>query len=277
LAHHKERSVRDAARVTTAVAVSVVAAVAATVSFMHMHQLAERAGEGWRSWLVPLAVDGLVVAASMTMMARRRAGKNAGWLAWTSMSAGIAASLAANVAAAQPTLVGRAVAAWPPLALLLAYELLMDQIRISNDLDVRPTGTCDSDPAHNECVPATVPLAAVPVPAAEYAGNPAPPTNGRMPSDGTTGSGGTLAAPVGVINDGKKPAPPTLGQGRDGDRAEAIRQAARRFYQQRVADGRPCTGQQLAEAFHRSERWGRNQIVIARRNPGVNTAEPTLA
>jgi hypothetical protein len=51
----------------------------------------------------------------MTMMARRRAGKNAGWLAWVSLSAGIAASLAANVAAAQPTLIGRAVAAWPPL------------------------------------------------------------------------------------------------------------------------------------------------------------------
>src|SRR4030081_3730092 len=79
----------------------------------------------------PVAWTGLVVAASMTMMARRRAGKDAGWLAWVSLSAGIAASLAANVTAAQPTLIGRAVAAWPPLALLPAYELLMDQIRIT--------------------------------------------------------------------------------------------------------------------------------------------------
>jgi hypothetical protein len=42
--------------------------------------------------------------------------------------AGIGASLAANVAAADPTMVGRVVAAWPPLALLLAWELLV-QVR----------------------------------------------------------------------------------------------------------------------------------------------------
>ena len=87
---------------------------------------------------MPLAVDGLVVAASMTMMARRRAGKDAGWLAWVSLAAAIAASLAANVAAAQPTLIGRAVAAWPPLALLLAYELLMDQIRLTATVATSP-------------------------------------------------------------------------------------------------------------------------------------------
>lgn len=102
-------------RATTVAAVSVVAAVAAAVSFLHMHDLAARAGEGWRAWLVLLAVDGLVIAASMTMLLRRRAGNPAGWLVWASMSAGTTASLAANVAAAQPTLIGRAVAAWPPL------------------------------------------------------------------------------------------------------------------------------------------------------------------
>ena len=36
--------------------------------------------------------------------------------------------LAANVAAADPTVAGRLVAAWPPVALLLAYELLLQQL-----------------------------------------------------------------------------------------------------------------------------------------------------
>jgi hypothetical protein len=118
-----------AIRRTTAVAVTVVAAVAAVVSFAHMHDLAVKAGEGWRAWLLPLAVDGLIIAASMTMLVRRRQGQSGGMLAWCSLILGIAASLAANVAAAAPTWEGRIVAAWPPIALLLAYELLLQQVR----------------------------------------------------------------------------------------------------------------------------------------------------
>src|SRR5690349_2544405 len=57
-------------RVTTA-AVVLVAVVAAVASYEHMRELAERAGEGWRSWLLPVSVDGLAVAASMTMLVRR--------------------------------------------------------------------------------------------------------------------------------------------------------------------------------------------------------------
>lgn len=112
----------------TTVAVLAVALVAAVASYDHQRALAALAGEGWRAWLLPVSVDGLVVAASMTMLVRRRAGLSAGALSWTSLLAGIGASLAANVAAADPTMVGRVVAAWPPVALLLAWELLM-QVR----------------------------------------------------------------------------------------------------------------------------------------------------
>ena len=112
----------------TTLAVLAVALVAAIASYDHQRALAELAGEGWRAWLLPVSVDGLVVAASMSMLVRRRAGLAAGTLAWTSLLAGIGASLAANVAAADPTVVGRVVAAWPPLALLLASELLL-QVR----------------------------------------------------------------------------------------------------------------------------------------------------
>jgi hypothetical protein len=112
----------------TTLAVLAVAVVAAVASYDHQRALAELAGEGWRAWLLPVSVDGLVVAASMSMLVRRRAGLPAGSLAWASLLAGIGASLAANVAAADPTAIGRLVASWPPVALLLAWELLM-QVR----------------------------------------------------------------------------------------------------------------------------------------------------
>jgi Protein of unknown function (DUF2637) len=113
-------------RVTTT-AVVAVALVAAVASYEHMRALAAVAGEGWRSWLLPISVDGLAVAASMTMLVRRRAGQPAGLLPWAALLLGLCTSLAANVAAADPTLVGRLVAAWPPVGLLLSYELLLQQ------------------------------------------------------------------------------------------------------------------------------------------------------
>jgi hypothetical protein len=116
-------------RWTTTGAVLAVALVAAVASYEHMRALAETAGEGWRAWLLPVSVDGLAVAASMTMLVRRRAGQPSGALAWAALLLGLGASLAANVAAAEPTVQGRLVAAWPPVALLLSYELLMQQIK----------------------------------------------------------------------------------------------------------------------------------------------------
>ena len=113
-------------RVTTT-SVIAVALVAAVASYEHLRALAGLAGEGWRSWLLPISVDGLAVAASMTMLVRRRAGQRAGVLPWTALLLGLGASLAANVAAADPTVVGRLVAAWPPVGLLLSYELLLQQ------------------------------------------------------------------------------------------------------------------------------------------------------
>ena len=134
-------------RVTTA-SVLAVALVAAVASYEHMRALAALAGEDWRAWLLPLSVDGLAVAASMTMLVRRRAGLPAGGLAWVALLLGLGASLAANVAAAEPTVEGRLVAAWPPVGLLLAYELLMQQVKARGGpgLDtVRPDKSNPSD------------------------------------------------------------------------------------------------------------------------------------
>jgi len=117
------------ARVVTVAAVLLVATVAALVSYAHMREVAERAGEQWRAWLLPLSVDGLVVAASMVLLTRRRVGLPGGWLAWCALLGGVGASLAANVAAADPSVTARLVAAWPALAFAVAFELLLQQRR----------------------------------------------------------------------------------------------------------------------------------------------------
>jgi hypothetical protein len=73
----------------------------------------------------------MIVAASTTLLADSRSGGCGGSLPWALLVAGSAASLAANVAVAQPTATGRVVAAWPSFALIAAYELLMRQVRRS--------------------------------------------------------------------------------------------------------------------------------------------------
>lgn len=46
---------------------------------------------------------------------------------------GSVANLAANVALAEPTAMGRVIAAWPSFALITSYELLMRQVRLAAD------------------------------------------------------------------------------------------------------------------------------------------------
>jgi Protein of unknown function (DUF2637) len=116
-------------RHTTTTAVVVVVGIAAVVSFAHMYGVAHSHGEDWRSWLIPVSIDGLVVAASMVLVTRRRAGRSCGWLAWGALGAGVLASLAANVADAQPNLTARLLAGWPALAFAVAFELLLQQRR----------------------------------------------------------------------------------------------------------------------------------------------------
>jgi len=85
----------------------------------------------WTAALIPLSVDGMIVASSMSLLLDSRRSTRSGPLPWTLLLTGSTASLAANVAAAEPTLYGRVIAAWPSLALIGAYELLMRQIRLS--------------------------------------------------------------------------------------------------------------------------------------------------
>jgi hypothetical protein len=115
---------------TTTGCVGLLALIAGTVSYLHMHTLVGLHGQpGWVATLTPLSVDGMIVAASMTLLADSRSGRGA--LPWALLVAGSVASLAANVTVAEPTLVGRVIAAWPSFALTASYELLTRQVRRS--------------------------------------------------------------------------------------------------------------------------------------------------
>ncbi|HZN74517.1 MAG TPA: DUF2637 domain-containing protein [Micromonosporaceae bacterium] len=116
-----DRVITGAAVVT----VAVLAGVAGAISYSHMAELARLHGEvGWRAHAFPVSVDGIEVVASLVLLAHRRAGTRAGWLPWAALAAGTAASVAANVAVGPSDPVGRLVAGWPAVALLVAIKLL---------------------------------------------------------------------------------------------------------------------------------------------------------
>ncbi|WP_327586792.1 DUF2637 domain-containing protein [Nonomuraea sp. NBC_00507] len=117
-------------RYTTLAGVLLVALVAAVVSFRHMHELCLRHGEDpLAAVLIPLAVDGTIVVASMSILLANRYGSRGGMLAWTLLVVGSLASLGANIGVAEPSLIGRIIAPWPSAALIGSYELLMSQVR----------------------------------------------------------------------------------------------------------------------------------------------------
>lgn len=104
----------------------VVAGVAAYASYQHQREYAREGGSdpaGAALW--PLSVDGLLVLATVGVLKADQLSRRGRVAVWLSFWLGIAVSLAANIAAApeltwQPVLV----AGWPPVALLLAVELL---------------------------------------------------------------------------------------------------------------------------------------------------------
>src|SRR5208282_2580115 len=114
-------------RWSTALAVLGVAAVAAVASYGHAFDLVRAHGEtGWTAHMVPLTVDGLIYSSSMVMLDSARRKTPVPALARWLLGLGIAATLAANVAHGLghgPS--GAVVAAWPAIALVGSYELLM--------------------------------------------------------------------------------------------------------------------------------------------------------
>jgi hypothetical protein len=114
--------------------VVVLAGVAGAISYSHMAELARLPGEvGWRAHAFPVSVDGIEIVASLVLLAHRRGGTRAGWLRRAALAAGTAASVAANVAIGGSDPVGRLVAGWPAVALLVSIKLLSGLFDTSPD------------------------------------------------------------------------------------------------------------------------------------------------
>ncbi|MEU7430417.1 DUF2637 domain-containing protein [Streptomyces sioyaensis] len=106
-------------------AVLVQAVIAGALSFAHLHDIAEAAGQhGWKAWAYPVSVDLLFVAA-WHRLRTLRADERAARAAWTWFVIALAASLGANIATAGlldlgavPAWLRILVAGWPALAFL---------------------------------------------------------------------------------------------------------------------------------------------------------------
>ena len=126
-------------RITTALAVVTVAAVAAVISYRHAYELVSTHGEtGVTARLVPFTVDGLILAASMLILDANRHGRPVPRLARWCLGAGVVAAIGANLAhGLGHGPIGALVSAWPALALAGSFELLMTLIR--SETRVSPT------------------------------------------------------------------------------------------------------------------------------------------
>ena len=204
-------------RWTTIGCVALLALVAGTVSYLHMHMLVARHGQpGWVAALTPLSVDGMIVAASTTLLADSRSGRNGGALPWALLVAGSVASLAANVAVAEPTLIGRVIAAWPSFALTASYELLTRQVR-------RSAG-------------------------GKYA---------QYQRQRQSQSSQPAVTRLGPAPELRVVGPPRAGQGHRRAGGELRRQAWHWALANRDEDGTLPSGEAIARAHGRQERWGR--------------------
>ncbi|WP_037574588.1 DUF2637 domain-containing protein [Phaeacidiphilus oryzae] len=105
--------------------VLVQAVIAGSLSFAHLHDIADAAGQhGWKGWAYPISVDLLLVAAWRRLRTLRRSGAPAR-AAWAWFAVALTASLGANVATAGlldlehvPALLRIVVAGWPAVAFL---------------------------------------------------------------------------------------------------------------------------------------------------------------
>jgi hypothetical protein len=132
-------------RITTALAVAAVAVVAAIISYQHAYELVRSHGEsGVTARLVPFTVDGLIWAASMMVLDASRRDQPVPRLAAWSLGAGIVATVGADLAhGVGHGPIGALVSAWPALALVGSFELLMMLIRTgrgtrAGDAEARP-------------------------------------------------------------------------------------------------------------------------------------------
>lgn len=106
------------------VCTGVVAVLAAYASYRHGREFALRFGaDGSTASIWPLIVDGLLTTATVELWRPSHGGGR--WAAWVAFGFGISFSLCANIGSVpRLTVFSVVISACPPLALLLAVELL---------------------------------------------------------------------------------------------------------------------------------------------------------
>jgi hypothetical protein len=103
----------------------IVAGVAGAASFEHIASVAIAAGERpWVGYTLPLAIDGLIVVGVAALLEDKRHGRAGRLSARLAVAIGVLATLAANIASAQPTWTARLVAVAAPVSFLLSIEVL---------------------------------------------------------------------------------------------------------------------------------------------------------
>jgi hypothetical protein len=127
-------------RLTTAAVVCAVAGFAAVVSYSHIYGLGRVHGQdGTAARLLPLSVDGLILAASLVLLHEARNDRDAPRLARFMLWLGIAATIGANIAyGAGYGLLGATISAWPAVAFIGSVEIAMQQVRRARGPEVVP-------------------------------------------------------------------------------------------------------------------------------------------
>jgi Predicted transcriptional regulator len=152
---------------TAIVGTVLIAAAAFWLSFTALTDLAHRSGvAAEQAWAWPLIVDGLIVVATVAVVALDR--QQAAWYPWLLLMVGTAVSVTANslhaTVAADPSVpaaLAGCVAAVPPLVLLASTHLMVVLVRSHR------TTPADAEPAAEADEPTvlTVTQAASPTPA----------------------------------------------------------------------------------------------------------------
>lgn len=286
-------SIEKAAYVATA----IVALVAAVISFAHMQEVGYAAGEEWRSWLLPLSVDGQLTSATLVAWHARRKGKDIPKLTVLSLSLGLAASVGANVAAPLlpeglpvgaegvpplpedveeewkwlPVVVG----AWPPVALALAFESVLRLREFADDgraADQQVSAESADVPEVVSAESVDVPVASAgPVDVPEVASGDVPPASAEpadvppLPEAVSADVPDASAEPVDVPEAETEELPVVIPTSSisvpvDGD----VRTRAKERVRQVLAEGGKISGAQVGSLFGKTDRWGRSIIAEVR-------------
>lgn len=114
---------------------------AAVVSYSHISDLGHAHGQdGTAARVMPLSVDGLILAASLVLLHEARNGRGAPALARLMLWLGIGATVGANIAYGAGFGLGALISAWPAVAFISAVEMVMQLVRRARGLARATTG-----------------------------------------------------------------------------------------------------------------------------------------